>query len=444
MHRRHKLVKLAPKALENRRLLNADFFFAGNELTLNNFDSLDQLSVAQNSGNPNIFEFTLSDGLWTGMDEVGITGDGLATLSLDSSLVALNDLLIFGGNDSFDIEFGDFSLGGDLVVDNGVGPQLGFISQQATTSIQFDAVSIAGVDSICFTNSGNDFTNFTATSALNVEVVDSNDLELGSISATNQSWFQAGALDGVLGDGTDGTLTISDNIFTAELLLQASEGIDQSGGFIDADHLFLGGDESIEGGGLFNLSSANDVQLLSANINDDLQLNSVSSLTLMDGSYDSFCDDPGTNLDTEVFADFTIGGNLTLSVTGDLDQFGASVMVAGDSDLSADNVVLNESSNDFVGTVGLATTGSATIVDANEFVLNTSTIGSDLDVTVVTGNLSDVGAAAVAGMSTFNAISGTIAVDQLDATGSISLMAFGNANVVNTGSVNLITIQRRR
>ena len=437
MHRRHKLVTLAPKALENRRLLNADFFFAGNELTLNNFDSLDQLSVAQNSGNPDIFEFTLSDGLWTGMDEIGITGDGLATLSLDSSLVALSDLLILGGTDSFDIEFGDFSLSGDLLVDSGAGPQLGFISQQASTSIQFNSVSVSGVDSICLTNSGNDFTSFTATNGLNVEVVDSNDLELGSIIATNQSWFQAGAGDGVIGDGNGGTLTVSDDIVTSELLLQASEGVDQSGGIIDADHLFLGGDELVEGSGLFNLLGTNDIEQLSANVNDDLQLNTISSLTITAGTFDSFCDDPGTNPDTELFTAFGINGDLTLSVSGDLGQSGSSVMVMGSSDLLADNIALSDSSNDFVGAVSLTTTGSSTISDSNGLAIDASSIGGDLDLTAVNGDINDFGNVTVTGMAQFTAAAGTITVDQLAVTGSIGLTSLGNATVVNTTSVDL-------
>ena len=96
-------------------------------------------------------------------------------------------------------------------------------------------------------NTDNDFNNLQIVNATNAEVLDANDLNIVSINVTNQLWLAAGDNDATPGDGAGGTLTLNGNVTVGtQALLQASEGINQAAGVIDANQLLLGGDEAKE------------------------------------------------------------------------------------------------------------------------------------------------------------------------------------------------------
>ena len=111
-------VRLSPKSLENRRLLNASFMLDGTELTFD-FTTISDLAIGENVSDSNIVEFELSSGEWTmmGMANSGLTFD-MNVLSLDTSLISLSQLMILGGGD------------------------LGMISQEAGTSLQVNTLDI--------------------------------------------------------------------------------------------------------------------------------------------------------------------------------------------------------------------------------------------------------------------------------------------------------------
>ena len=340
--------KLSPRQLEPRRLLNAEFAFSLGTLTLDNFTNdfagIDQVEVAQAGATTT---FSLTDGVWSGMDAAGITGDGLATLSVDTALLNVVDF-ISNTNDQFDIEFSDFQLGGDVNVSG--TSTFGLVSQAMATSIEIDNLSITAADNICLTNDDNDLTTIEFTGVVNAEVVDTDDLIVIDAEAATQIWLAAGNGDAAPNDGADGVLTLNGSVSSTTVLLQASEGVDQAAGTITATNLFLGGDEAIENSGAFDLQQSNNVQQISASLSGDLLLDSDVSIEFVAGDFDSFCDDDGTNPDTESFGDINIGGSLNLDVQGDIGQNGAALLVSGNSNLSATGeICLADTANDFYG-----------------------------------------------------------------------------------------------
>ena len=359
-NRRH---KLSPRQLEPRRLLNAEFAFSLGTLTLDNFTNdfagLDQVEVAQAGATTT---FSLTDGVWSGLDAAGITGDGLATLSVDTALLNVVDFISNTG-DQFDIEFNDLQLGGDVNVSG--TSTFGLVTQATGSAIDLDNLSITAADNICLTNDDNDLNTIEFTGVDNAEVVDTDDLIVIQAEATTQIWLAAGDGDPTPNDGSDGTLTLNGSVSAATVLLQASEGVDQSAGTINATNLFLGGDDATENSGTFDLQLSNNIQQVSASLAGDLFLASDVSLEFVSGDFDSFCDDDGTNPDTESFNDINIGGNLDLNVQGNIGQNAAAILVSGDSTLVATGeVCLNDPTNDFVGQVDASGT-TVELVDAN-------------------------------------------------------------------------------
>ena len=112
---------------------------------------------------------------------------------------------------------------------------------------------------------------------------------------------------------------------TGQILLQASEGVTQSGGIIDTHQLLLGGDEAIESTGDFILTNANQINELAGILLNNPELTTATSVTLVKADYDSVCDDPLTNPLTESFTGLDIAGNATLTINGDLSQTTAPI-----------------------------------------------------------------------------------------------------------------------
>ena len=111
----------------------------------------------------------------------------------------------------------------------------------------------------------NDFnTCWRSFAATDAEVVDRNDLVVTGASVTNQLWLAAGDVD-------PGQLTLTGNLTAgSQILLQASNGVEQTGGVITTTTLFLGGDGANESSGDFNLEQNNVVDQLAAQLNDSL------------------------------------------------------------------------------------------------------------------------------------------------------------------------------
>ena len=161
--------KLSPRQLEPRRLLNAEFAFAAGTGTLSLFDftndnaGIDQVEIEQTATTTT---FTLTDGTWQGTDGGGITGNNLAILTVDTSLLNVVDFINNSG-DQFDIEFGDFALAGDLNVSGATS--FGEISQATGTSVDLTNLNISAADQVCLTNDNNDFTTVSFSGVSDVE-----------------------------------------------------------------------------------------------------------------------------------------------------------------------------------------------------------------------------------------------------------------------------------
>ena len=179
-----------------------------------------------------------------------------------------------------------------------------------------------------------------------------------------------------------GTLTLNGNVTTlpgagaiGQVLLQANSGIvqDELASVISSDQLLLGGDDANEGSGDVELDGNNLVSSLAGNLQDSLLLVNSVSLEIGDLDYSSDC---GT---MEAICGLAIGGNLDLTVTGDLTQT-AAVIVQGTTDLvvTGDICLIDGdctgdgmNDNDFVGLV-TAAGRIVEIADAND--LNTGVI----------------------------------------------------------------------
>ena len=210
--------------------------------------------------------------------------------------------------------------------------------------------------------------------------------------------MQAGSVD-------SGNLNLAGNLNAGnQILLQASNGVSQTGGIITTSELLLGGDAAIESTGVFDLANDNVVDQLAFDILGTLNFNNVGDFEVTSLAYDSASgsaeDETITNssatdkirltadgtigLDTgvsseTVFIEATDGviqtggqvlsTNLLLSgtglfqlasVTNDTDNLAADIDGTLDY-FDADDLTLAELSCDGITITGLNVTGDATI-----------------------------------------------------------------------------------
>ena len=289
------------------------------------------------------------------------------------------------------------------------------------------------------------------------EFFDINDLIAGDITAAEDIRLVAGDGDGdgnvngVIDGGEvlqSGQLTLQGTLETTnadgQILLQADNGATQNiGSVIRTDQLILlARHEATSLIGDFILDGDNEVNQLAADLGFDgqtladavaldnfgnvaLSFTNVISLVVADLDYVSVCS-------SESVCGWSIDGDLTLNVTGDLTQV-ASVRVTGNSDLTASGIICLTGAdcaslpgigndNDFVGVVDANAT-TVEIVDINSLVAGTIT--ADADVRLVAGDGDGDG-------NTNNVIDGT----EILQSGSLQLT--GNITT-NNGQVLLQT-----
>ena len=217
----------------------------------------------------------------------------------------------------------------------------------------------------------NDFNTLLIHTATNADIVDTNDLEVVSTTVNNQLRLAAG-------DETAGELRLLGDITAADqVLLQASNGVTQSGGIITTDQLFVGGDIAKESTGRFDLQSENVVNELAARVNGDFLFANTTDLNLGVLSYTSVCGS------TEAISGLTIDGNMVIdnnatanAAAGNLTQSpSAPVIVTGTSDINASgNIILlgddrdpfdGGNANDFQGVVNINTNAAFNGVTRN-------------------------------------------------------------------------------
>ena len=214
-------------------------------------------------------------------------------------------------------------------------------------------------------NTDNDFNTLEIVNATNAEILDANDLNITSVTVTNQLWLAAGNADATPGDGTGGRLTLDGNVTAGtQALLQASEGVEQLSGVITSGQLLLGGDQQFEGNGDFILLSNNNVQRIASNISGELQFANSGTLTVSELSFESICSSIVENIDGVTTSDndavlivggtlmidapvntgagsvfFDVAGDVTQTETGIVAAAGLGLDVSGNVELAAGNLI---------------------------------------------------------------------------------------------------------
>ena len=283
-----------------------------------------------------------------------------------------------------DINLSAASLSGDLDISTSNG---GDITQLAGSTIVVSGMANFDADSsgVVYLQGNNDFQDLVSATGSTVEIIDINDLDVGSITAVDDIRLESGSADATPGDGTGGTLTLAGNVTSGnQVLLQASEGVMQSSGIITTDQLLLGGDTAQESSGDFILNQANQVNELAANLLDSLELTNAQNMTIVKATYTSVCDASIM----ETFSGLDIGDDLTLDVGGLLQQTSGSIVVGDVTTLTAtgniwlvgadcdgDGVV--DTANDFQSLV-IVSAASAEVVDGNDLTIASATATNQL------------------------------------------------------------------
>ena len=133
----------------------------------------------------------------------------------------------------------------------------------------------------------------------------------------------------------------------------------------------------------------------------------------------------------------TVGGDLDVTATtGDVTDNGL-IDVEGMGQFNAIDGAINLDQLNVTDSIGLTSLTSATIVNTTAVDLKASDVGTNLNVTATTGDITDSGTVSVGGVAQLNATAGAITADQLDVTGSIGLQSLNDATIINTTAVEL-------
>jgi hypothetical protein len=149
-----------------------------------------------------------------------------------------------------------------------------------------------------------------------------------------------------------------------------------------------------------------------------------------------------TDVNALVLGASTLGRNLTVVANGAITQTGA-LTVGGTSSFTAgaNAITLANASNNFSGAVSFSNSGSnaVSVTDVNAIVLGASTIGGNLTV-IATGDITQTGALAVGGTSSFSAGANAITLTNAsnNFTGAVSLNNSGNHDVSVTDTNALV------
>ncbi len=375
--------------LEKRQVLNADFLFDGFSLQLNNFvdsNALDPDNVTiTRAGNDYIF--TLGDGVWSGMDTSGGMGASIAGLGTNTLTVtdAGGDLVSIvmtdDTADTFDVEFGSFSFNGNFDINAGNGT-FGNLTQ--TAGIQMTDLSF-NVDTATLNNAANDFDTLAGTSNNDTSISDVDDITNLNLTSTNGNLtVNAGGGVSITGiDAQSGNLDITAN------------GLITDGG---AGSLLVAGTTALNAGG-------NDISLTSVtndfdtdNSGDAVTITNANNVTIDDANSIIFGNvaandlsvDAGGNvdfqgtvnansLDVNTLVNGGAGGNVTDTGLGELNVTNNANFVVGAGDVNLDTAAVHN-----FGTISFTSTGSVTIVEAD----NTEVTGNN---TAGTLNLNSAG-----------------------------------------------------
>ena len=135
-----------------------------------------------------------------------------------------------------------------------------------------------------------------------------------------------------------------------------------------------------------------------------------------------------------------VAGNATFVATGSIvlnDKANDVLTVGGKASFTGTSVNVGGNAGTFnANTLSFSSSGAVTIQEDSATEIEMSNTAGSLDLRS-SGDITDSGVVDVDGMAQFNAVAGSITLDQLDVFGSISLNSLTTATIVNTTSVDL-------
>ena len=194
-----------------------------------------------------------------------------------------------------------------------------------------------------------------------------------------------------------------------------------TGDITDSGTVTVGGEADFD-------SVAGAINLDQLDVTGSIGVQAATSATLVNTTaVDLKASNVGTDLDVT-------------ATTGDITDSG-TVTVGGEADFDSVAGAINLDQLDVTGSIGVQAATSATLVNTTAVDLKASNVGTDLDVTATTGDITDSGTVTVGGEADFDSVAGAINLDQLDVTGSIGVQAATSATLVNTTAVDLESLE---
>ncbi|HEY6644276.1 hypothetical protein, partial [Povalibacter sp.] len=395
-------------------------------------------------------------------------GNQGTNLVLDNSGNALQGAVSFGSNGPGTLQ--NVTLRNSLTTNLGASTAGGALDVTATSGsiTQSGALAIGGAStftaavgsSVTLNNAGNSSggaVSFVGNGGAlaNVAVTNTTALTLQALSITGDLSATATSIDAqalTVGGDLDLTATTGGISQTAAMNVTGSSTFTADAG----ESITLGEANTFTG----SVSFIGDGGNL-----DDVTVRDTTALTLQAMSIGGDLTATAAGLTTGAIA---VGGNLNLTVSSnDISQMGA-LNVTGNSTFTANvsqSITLGEA-NTFTGTVSFVgsggSLGNVTVRDSNALTLQAMTItgdlsaagasivaqaltvGGDLDLTAMTGGISQTGALTVAGNSTFTADAGqSIALGQANTfSGAVSFVGDGgNLDNVTVRDSNALDLQ---
>ncbi len=243
----------------------------------------------------------------------------------------------------------------------------------------------------------------------------------------------------VLRGNTIGSLTITGQIESEELLLQAPGMFSNIGADIDTNRLFLGGDAEIEGRANFQID-ADSLETLSVNLFDGFSVTTDQELSITAGVYSgingevfttAFADEYGNITSTRLDFDVSFSSRkLVADVATDIAQADGAVLTIDELVIEAKRTVLDNIENDFQR---IAKVGDGF---SDEFAAGDQTRNNDEDVLIIR----DMGTLEIASLSnqpidtvltTFNTTPATETINGIQIDGTVDIVTGYGEEVAN-------------
>ncbi|MEC4988867.1 MAG: CHAT domain-containing protein [Oscillatoria sp. PMC 1068.18] len=348
------------------------------------------------------------------------------------AIISAEDVIL---NDVNDLDLGDSNINGSLLITAG-----GNVTDSGSLNI-FGNTNIVAGGSI-FLDNLNNFSTIFLSSAEDVVVSDSDELELGDIDVAGD--FQV-TTNGFLSDigvisvagvtnidttgndltldnendfntvailsGNNATLNDINDLQLGEINLSGNLDVTTNGFLSDVGVVTVGGVTNIDTtGNDISLDNENDFNIIGITNANDVTLNDINDLQL---------------------GDIDVAGNLDITTNGFLSDIGV-VTVGGVTNIdTTGNDISLDNENDF-NIIAILSGNNATLNDINDLQLGEINLSGNLDVTT-NGFLSDVGVVTVGGVTNIDTTGNDISLDNEN---DFNIIAIANAQDVTLNDIN--------